>query len=70
MLPPVVNMRKFNAMILVFKSINNLICDPVASYFTSLVHNQDTRNQGINLRLPKVKLESARKGFYFQGALI
>ena len=68
-LPPVVNMRTFNALILVFKSIN-LICDHLASYFTPSVHNKNTRNQGVNLRLPEVKLESARKGFYFQGAVL
>ena len=27
-----------------------------------------TRNQGLLIRLPKIKLEVARKGFYFMGA--
>ena len=33
-------------------------------------HQQITRNNRSSLVLPKIKLESARKGFYYLGALV
>ena len=60
----------FDSAIMVFKSINNLSCDLFNGYFSTLSHQRSTKNNGIGIALPKVKLESARKGFYFQGGLI
>jgi hypothetical protein len=61
--------RIFNAVIVVFKSLNGLSCEPFNDYFQIMSHQQNTRNNDYCLRLPKVKLEVARKGFYFQGAM-
>ena len=60
----------FDSVIMVFKFINNFSCDIFNCYFSALSHQRSTRNNGIGIALPKVKLESARKGFYFQGGLI
>ncbi len=61
--------RIFNAVMVVFKSLNGLSCEPFNDYFQIMSHQQNTRNNDYCLRLPKVKLEVARKGFYFQGAM-
>ena len=61
--------RISNAVVLVFKSLNSLSCDPFNGYFQRIHHQQNTRNSDYCLHLPKVKLETARKGFCFQGAL-
>ena len=39
-------------------------------YFNALSHTKSTRNNGINVRLQKVKTVTARNGFYYQGAYI
>ena len=59
----------FNAVMTVFKALNGLSCEPFNDYFQIMRHQQNTRNNDHCLRLPKVKLEVARKGFYFQGAM-
>jgi hypothetical protein len=61
--------RIFNAVMVVFISLNGLSCEPFNDYFQIMSHQQNTRNNDYCLRLPKVKLEVARKGFYFQGAM-
>ena len=51
----------------VFKALNGLSCEPFNDYFQIMSHQQNTRNNDC-LQLTKVKLEVAKKGFYFQGA--
>ena len=58
--------RIFNAVMVVFKAFG-LSCEPFNDYFQIMSHQQNTRNNDYCLRLPKVKLEVARKGFYFHG---
>ena len=38
------------------------------SYFEIMNHERNTRNNNFILRLPTVKLECAKQGFYFGGA--
>ena len=59
----------FKLYTVIFKSLNGLSCEPFNDYFQIMSHQQNTRNNDYCLRLPKVKLEVARKGFYFQGAM-
>ena len=59
----------YDSAILVFKSINNLSCDLLMDILT-LSQQRSTRNNGISIALPVVGIESARKGFYFQGGPI
>ena len=55
---------------LVFDYLNGTACSPFKNYFQRLNHNHDHRNNGKAAKLPKVKLEFARRSFYFLGALI
>ena len=41
---------------------------PFKNYFERLVHSKATRNNGISVKLPKVRLEFGKKSFYYQGA--
>ena len=51
--------------------LNNKIApSPFHDYFEQLQHEHHTRGNNANIRLPKVKTESGRKCFKFQGALI
>ena len=38
------------------------------NYFEILSHTMETRNDNYLLRLPQVKLETAKQGFYYGGA--
>ena len=60
--------RIFNTVMVVFKVLNGLSCEPFIDYFQIMSLQQNTRNNDFCLWLPKVKLEVTRKGFYFQGA--
>ena len=38
------------------------------NYFRMISHSKETRNNNISIKLPKIKLEVAKQGFYFGGA--
>ena len=50
----------------VFDCINGDVCENFKTYFELL--NNNTRNKNKLLRLPRIKLESSRHSFYFNGA--
>jgi len=52
----------------VFACINNETCDPFKNYFEIMENN--TRNKGKLIRLPKANLECFKKSFYFYGAKV
>ena len=59
------------ACCLVFDCLNGTACSPFKNYFQRLNHNAlNTRNNGKAAKLPKVKLDFARRSFYFLGASI
>ena len=49
----------------VFKSINGDSCDNLNDYFEII--NNKTRNNGIHIRLPKIRLKSSKKSFFYYG---
>ena len=54
-----------------FDCLNGTVCYPFKDYFQRLHHNTlNTRNNGKSVKLPKVKLDFARRSFYFLGASI
>ncbi len=55
-------------MLLVRKCLNKKLCTNFHDYFVINEHNARTRNRNILLRIPKVKLEFAKNGFFFMGA--
>jgi len=46
------------------------LCANFHDYFTLLQHTKNTRGNNSLLKLPRVKLEFERKGFYFFGAKV
>ena len=66
--PSIVRVRDYNACLLAFKCINNMTSDSFKSYLSLNCHEKTTRNNGKLIRVPKIRLEAARKSFYFQGA--
>ena len=69
-LPTVENTLMRKACNFVFDCLQGNVCTPFKNYFNFLTHNRDTRNCRATVVLPKVKLEFARKSFYFSGANI
>ncbi|XP_057296237.1 uncharacterized protein LOC130625190 [Hydractinia symbiolongicarpus] len=49
-----------------FKCVHGDVCENFVNYFEKMTNN--TRNKNHLLRLPKIKLESSRKSFFFNGA--
>ena len=69
-LPTIENFLKKRACLFVFDCLNGNVCRPFKNYFNFLTHDFNTRNSGTTIALPKVKLDFARKSFYFLGASI
>ena len=56
-----------HALKMVKKCIDGKLCENFENYFEKSVHDKVTRNNGYLQKVPKVKLEFAKHGFYFQG---
>ena len=65
-LPSIENIMNERLNLEVFKVLNNLSTENFNGYFEKIISK--TRNKDILLRLPKAKLESFKKSFYFNGA--
>ena len=65
-LPSIENIMNKRLNLEVFKVLNNLSTENFNGYFEKIISK--TRNKDILLRLPKAKLESFKKSFYFNGA--
>ena len=65
---PIRNEFNKQAVILVNKCLKNDVCSNFKDYFSLNKHKIDSRNNNSLIKLPKVKLEFARKGFFFMGA--
>ena len=59
---------KKRACTIVFDCLGNNICELFEKYFQEMDHKQATRNNQNAVKLPKVKLETGRKGLYFLAA--
>jgi len=59
------NFLKKKACLFVFDCLKGNVCSPFKNYFHFLTHDFSTRNSGTTIALPKVKLDFARKSFYF-----
>ena len=67
---PIFNLIKKHAVLRVEKCLSVGVCSSFRNYFQKLEHKVSTRNNGKLLKIPKVKLEFARSGFFFMGARI
>ena len=52
----------------VFKCVHNNAPDVFKEYFVKSSHNYFTRGNGLDLLVPKVHTESAKKGCFYSGA--
>jgi len=59
-----------NNCLFVRKCMDRRLCANFHDYFTLLQHTKNTRGNNSLLKLPRVKLEFERKGFYFFGAKV
>ena len=64
----IINVIHKNACKTVRKCIDKNICENFHKYFIINNHSKCTRNQSALLKLPKVKLEFAKRSFYYAGA--
>ena len=64
--PKIENLVKKRLCIQVFDCIHGATCSNFLNYFE--IMDNRTRNKNKLIRLPKIKLESSRKSFYFNGA--
>ena len=67
-IPSILRVRDHNECLLAFKCINNMTCDSFKSYLSLNYHEKTTKNNEKLIRVPKIRLEAARKSFYFQSA--
>ena len=67
--PSMLNMCEKKSCVTVFKSLHEVYPDYV-DYFQRISHNIGTRNNGILLKVPKCKLESTKKAFFYNGAIL
>ena len=65
-LPSVEHLVNKKLCLNVFKCINGDSCDNFNDYFE--IMNNKTRNNGILIRLPKIRHESSKKSFFYYGA--
>ena len=68
--PSIESERNRQAILFTYKCINGLGPEIFSGHFQRLNHGKRTRGDGINLELPKVKLEAFRKNIRFQGPLL
>ena len=59
---------KLNNCTLTFRCIKKDLCENFNDYFDIIESKHVTRNNKNLIRLPKVRLECAKKGFHFIGA--
>ena len=52
----------------VFKCLHNIAPDLFKSYFLTSSHVYSTRGNGLDILIPKVRTESAKKGTFHTGA--
>ena len=64
------NERKIRCAVDVFRCLNNTSPGNFENYFTRLNHSLHTRGNKSSIKLPKVRTESGRKSFSFQGGLV
>ena len=49
------------------KCIKENSCELFTDYLEVNVHHKSTRNKNMLLKVPKIRLEFPKQGFYFQG---
>ena len=66
--PSIDQLIKMKARVIDCKCLNGQVCKPFKNYFTLNKHSAGTRNQGLLLIVPLVRLESMKRSFFYSGA--
>ena len=69
-LPRINHLRNRLCALEVFKCLNGIVPKAFENYFTRNSHKMNTRNNNKSVVIPKVRTETGRKTFSFQGAKI
>ena len=67
-IPSIDHLIKKKACVIVRKCFNGQVCTPFKNHFTLNKHSAGTRNQGLFLILPMVRLEFMKRLFFYSGA--
>ena len=67
-LPSIMDLRKKRACEIVRRTLDGNIPEALMDHFAIKDHGRETRNRGCLINLLPIKLEYARRGFYFMGA--
>ena len=67
-IPKVLEIVRKRCCVYAYKCLHGEVCDNFVNYFDFTKTRVQTRNTGILIRLPKIKTEQAKKGFFFTGA--
>ena len=63
------NFAKLQKCVLVKQCMDRNVCNNYQNYFERVQHVENTRNNGISVRIPKIHLESTKHAFYYNGAI-
>ena len=69
-LPRINHLRNRLCALEVFKCLNGIVPKAFENYFTRNSHKMNTRNNNKSVVIPKVRTETGRKTFSFQGAKV
>ena len=64
------SMRSIQCADFIFKCLNGTAPEVFHNYFMKLEHGKATRRDGTDLRMPKVRTESGKRGIYYSGTKI
>jgi hypothetical protein len=67
--PDLMNLAKFQTCLLVTQCMDMNTCSNFNNYFERLQHEKNMRNNGFSLKIPKIRLESTKSAFYYNGAI-
>ena len=68
-LPDLMNFAKLQKCVLVKQCMDRNVCSNYHNYFDRLQHVNNTRNNGISVRIPQIRLESTKHAFCYNGAI-
>ena len=68
-LPDLLNSAKLQTCVLVKQCMDRNVCNNYHDYFERIQHVKNTRNNGISVRIPKIRLESTKCAFYYNRAI-
>ena len=69
-LPSAENLIKHKSSQFVFDCFQNNVCTTFKTHLERSPYSKNTRNNGLSVKVPKVRLEFGKNSFHYQGAKI